>query len=71
MERRIGLKAEPQYVIMSPEEFKNRMCDICARYDDDVEMRHQDMDGLMAQVLTTLGYGEGINIFDDTYKWYA
>lgn len=57
--------------IMSPEEFAEamRMCSsVC---EDDVEMRHLRMDGLMLELLAALGYSEGVDIFMNTSKWYA
>lgn len=55
--------------IMTPEEFKNRMCELSK--NDDVVYRHMGMDRLICEVLTSLGYGEGVNIFNSTYMWYA
>ena len=55
---------------MTPEEFYDKM--VSLRVDDgDVEMSHSNMDELMAQVLTSLGYGKGIDVWDSSSKWYA
>lgn len=35
------------------------------------EVCHCEMDDLMCQVLTELGYGDGVKVFDETPKWYA
>jgi hypothetical protein len=39
--------------------------------NDDEEDVHIAMDGIMCNLLRDLGYGEGIDIFDSTPKWYA
>ena len=31
---------------------------------------HIEMDELLCKVLKSLGYGEGIKIFENTNKWY-
>lgn len=49
--------------MLTPEEFKNAMALI-----DHV---HRMMDELMATMLSSLGYKDGIDIFDRTMKWYA
>lgn len=38
---------------------------------DDPEYVHGEMDDLLCEVLESLGYGEGVEIFRNTYKWYA
>ena len=55
--------------VMTPEEFKNKMIELSK--DDDIEDRHINMDCLMGEVLRSLGYGEGVDIFDKTDMWYA
>lgn len=58
----------PQEII---DEFTNKMRAI---YNDDSlyeESMHMDMDDVMREVLTKLGFGEGVEIFEDTEKWYA
>ena len=64
---------------MTPEEFKNEMIrlrdETCEyiKFDDhiDTEVRHYNMDMLMVKTLRDLGYGEGVDIFVKTDKWYA
>ena len=66
---------------MTPEEFKDEMIRFRdevyeLRIDDygmhiDKEIRHFNMDMLMAKALRDLGYGEGVDIFVKTDKWYA
>ena len=58
----------PQEII---DEFTNKMRAI---YNDDSlyeESMHMDMDDVMCEVLTKLGFGEGVEIFKHTEKWYA
>ena len=59
---------ERKWVAMTPEEFAEKMEKLS---ELDTERRHIEMDGLMCVLLTELGYGEGVEIFDDCYKWYA
>ena len=54
---------------MTPEEFKERMLDL-NRIDDE-EIFHDKADELICEVMTSLGYGEGIEIFDNHAKWYS
>lgn len=58
---------------MNPWEFAFEMRSICDEYkgDMDTEMRHIKMDQLMCQVLTDLGYAEGVKVFKEADKWYA
>lgn len=37
----------------------------------DLEEAHIFMDDLMCETLRSLGYGEGVDIFENTHKWYA
>lgn len=55
--------------IPTPEEFKEDM--LRASNIESQEDRHYDMDNLMCNLLEALGYGEAIDIFDSTPKWYA
>lgn len=60
---------------MNPEEFAEKMKELSERKSEyssiDVEINHADMDELMCKVLEELGYGEGVEIFRNTYKWYS
>ena len=38
---------------------------------NDKEDRHRVMDRLMCDLLRKLGYGDGIDVFEKTSKWYA
>lgn len=37
----------------------------------DPEIAHYEADVLMCELLTELGYSEGVEIFKEMYKWYA
>lgn len=56
---------------MAPEEFKIKMQEIKDNRYIDEEDTHIAMDELMTKILISLGYGEGVKIFNDTPKWYA
>ena len=65
---------ENEEEVMTPEEFKERMRDAAdakngAHYD--IEDSHRAMDRVMCELLRELGYGEGVDIFEDEPKWYA
>lgn len=57
--------------IMTPEEFEKRMQEIENKYIGDLEARHGEMDDLMCEVLRSLKYCAGVNIFENSEKWYA
>lgn len=61
----------PSDHIITPEEAVNTIRDICDRYDDNKEVAHIEMDGLMCDILRQFGYGEMVDIFDNADKWYA
>ena len=63
---------------MTPEEFKAKMREIYdgkhadllgKRFDE--EQTHELADELMVELLRSLGYGEGVDIFWNMHKWYA
>ena len=62
--------------VLSPEEFLIAMMQIengeayHGRYYDG-EGQHQDADELMCSVLRSLGYGDGVDIFEKMHKWYS
>jgi hypothetical protein len=56
---------------MSPKEFTKKMKEIAKKYEGDEEAVHAKMDELMCDTLTKLGYGDGVDIFIETDKWYA
>lgn len=53
---------------MTPKEFRDRMEELSHL---DTERRHIEMDECMCDLLTELGYGEGVEIFNIVTKWYA
>ena len=61
--------------VMTPEEFKEAMKNAIFTYDFngefDEELTHVAMDNTMCGLLRSLGYGEGIDIFENTPKWYS
>jgi hypothetical protein len=59
------VKAEP----LTKEEFLSQMKELAQ--NDDIEIRHVEMDGLMMRQLASLGYDEAINVFIETEMWYA
>ena len=56
---------------MTTIEFKEKMIEIAKRNDLDEEATHAEADYLMCDILTDLGYGEGVNIFYEMTRWYA
>ena len=56
---------------MSPEEFKQKMLEFEADNYKDIEEIHSKMDDLMCEVLSMLGYGDGVEVFQNTEKWYG
>ena len=57
--------------ITTPEEFKSEIEEIIKTECRDEETSHVRMDELMCRVLTELGYGEGIILFENQPTWYA
>lgn len=56
---------------MTPEQFAEKMRQIEIRYCGDPEAMHGAADGLMCELLTELGYGEGVETFKKLDVWYA
>jgi len=54
---------------MTPEEFKAKMQECADNYD--TECGHSNADALMCELLRSMGYGEGVLIFEEMDKWYA
>lgn len=59
--------------IITPDEFTERMNYLKEHpgLKNDKEAQHIVMDALMCEVLEQLGYAEGVEIFENTPKWYA
>ena len=55
--------------VMTPQEFKTFMEQLKNR--DDPEMAHFEADILMCELLSALGYSEGVQVFEKMTKWYA
>ena len=53
----------------SPEVFKESMERIAS--SNDTEYNHVNADELMCELLTSLGYGEGVEIFKNMYKCHS
>lgn len=57
---------------MTPEEFAKAMKEIRdEEVHGDTESCHGRADDLLCSVLRELGYGEGVEHFEDMGKWYA
>ena len=54
---------------MTSKEFAEKMEEIFKNGDG--ELSHIEADELMAEVLSSLGYEEGVKIFFSHEKWYA
>ena len=56
---------------LTPEEFASEMTDLATKYKGDQEVMHMEMDALMGRQLESLGFSEGVSVFDSAPKWYA
>lgn len=56
---------------MTPEEFADKMEAIRDDPNGDTESDHAKADDLMCELLRSLGYGDGVKIFEAMEKWYA
>lgn len=56
---------------ITPEEFYQKMIEIRKTKGFDEEDIHRDMDDLLCETLKQLGYSKGVEVFEDTHKWYA
>jgi hypothetical protein len=64
----------PTSTPMTPEEFAAKMREAYETHwmkEEDEEVVHIVMDGIMCNLLRSLGYGEGVDIFDETPMWYS
>ncbi len=59
-----------QEIAISPAEFAEQMRAI-EKMKGDSEMMHIAADDLLCNVLESLGYSEGVKVFDSLNKWYA
>ena len=56
---------------MTPEDFELKMQTLLTQYGDSIEELHIQMDNLMCEVLKSLGYEKGVEIFKRTELWYS
>ena len=56
--------------VMTPEQFLEEMEKIFMNRHD-TEQDHSAGDSLMCEVLTQLGYGDGVRVFEEADKWYS
>ena len=56
---------------MTPQEFKEKMVLILPPNIYDKEAAHLEADRLMCEILSALGYGDGVAIFETADLWYA
>ena len=64
----------PPNTPMTPQEFATQMREAYETHwlkAGDEECVHIVMDGIMCNLLRLLGYGEGVDIFNNTPMWYA
>lgn len=54
---------------MTPEEFETSMN--LLNMQRDTETFHRSADNLICEVMKTLGYEKGIEIFQKRHKWYS
>lgn len=55
--------------VMDPRDFYTEMVRIA--FTEGPEMGHIRADELMCEILTQLGYGDGIKLFEEMEKWYS
>lgn len=56
---------------MTPVKFSAQMRALIEQYGDDEESCHWHCDQLICQLLRELGYGEAVDMFEATERWYA
>lgn len=63
-------ESQDNRTVIRPEEFAQKMKQIFKKgYDE--EVAHVEADDLMGEVLSSLGYEDGIKVFNSNEKWYA
>lgn len=55
----------------TPKEFYEKMLQLKNNFEGDEEMVHIKMDDLLCEALSVLGYGDGVEVFNETGKWYS
>lgn len=56
---------------MNPKEFYEKMLQLKNDFGGDEEAVHINMDNLICELLSVLGYGDGVEVFNETGKWYS
>lgn len=56
---------------MTPDDFRAKMLALSQDFRGDAESFHGHADTLLCEALRSLGYGEGVDIFERMEKWYA
>lgn len=54
---------------MTPQEFRKKMLECDA--SGDTEAAHGEADELMCDLLESMGYGDGVEVYREMNKWYA
>ena len=60
--------------VITPDELTHKLKEIKRKRflkEDDIETCHLEMDELLCKTLTALGYGEAINFYRTTPKYYG
>lgn len=66
----VDAKRCPYYLcVTEPDEFKRQMEDLDKL--GDVEVKHTLMDDRMCDLLKQFGYGDAVEIFKKSHKWYG
>lgn len=67
------MNIQEEFDMISPEDFESIMISISETVSSssDKEIAHKIADGIMMTILTDLGYGKGVDVFNDMPKWYA
>jgi len=65
------MTSNPSLPKITPKEFAKRMQEIFPKTGYDWEIAHRNADTLLREVLISLGYKDGIEIYENSGKWYA
>ncbi len=59
--------------VMTPEEFEKKMKEISENeyYKNNLQYWHEEADEQLCNLLRSLGYGKGVDLFEQHNKWYA
>lgn len=56
---------------MTPEEFEQKIMELKEQCGGDEEIAHIKMDELILDLLKSLGYEKGVEIFNSQSMWYS